>query len=630
MGDESTSNVMRVEIDARDLPRKLLSAKIVVPIAPDARSEQSQNISLWYPKWVPGSHGPGGAIANLAGLKITDADGQALRWTRTAGEVYRIDVEVPAELECLHVHVRYIANQPTTNSMGHDVFGTSLLGSISPSAILFYEDGIDIDQQKIETSVKLPAGWTAASAMQASPSDGSSSMVAYTATTLRTFVDSPIMCGRFHHSYSLTDSTAQIEIAPHQIHVFGDTEAASTLSPEAVKQFTDMVTQAAYLVGSQPFDEFTFLLALTDHLPANGLEHSRSSFNVLSASAFSDLNSLKGWNRLLIPHEYLHAWCGKYRRPAGMVTRNFHAAKDTELLWVYEGLTQYLGEVVEARCGLMSHDEFRDRVAVELRNATHQHNRQWRPLSDTAAASHVLRDGSASWSRLRGSQDYYMEGMLFWLEVDAILRKQTEGKKSIDDFCEVFFKAGDTRLTAAASPPRGYDRAEIISILTELVDFDWDGLIRRRIESPMESYDPAVAELLGFKLELADGHGSLPAATFHLPGGIDEYDSVGAIFSAGGDVKEIRPGGAVDAARMSPGMKIIGVNGRVWNATELKQAIDASENSPAIDLLVVDGDAINNVELQYHDGSRYLTLVRDESLPGELESILAKRPLEQP
>lgn len=618
---------MSIVIDARDLPRQLLTASLAIPCKASNKTEQ---LNLWYPKWVPGSHGPGGPIANVAGFEIANQDGVPLEWKRAAGEVYCLQVTVPAKTEELRVRIRYIANQPTTNSMGHDTFSSSMLGIISPGTVLMYLEADNIDEKMISTKLLLPRDWQAASALPRTTSaTAAKEEISYEETSLRNFVDSPIMCGRCYRSVELVDSDALAksanapQLAPHTLHLFSEIPSALNLDVGILNCLKAMVVQTAKLTGSQPFDHFDILLAITDELPANGLEHSRSTLNVLPTSALRSKGALKGWSRLLIPHEYLHAWCGKYRRPAEMVVSDFHTAKGTDLLWVYEGLTQYLGEVIEARSGLMNIEEFRDRVSVELRNALHQQNRHWRPLVDTAAASHVLRDGSRSWPKLRGGQDYYMEGMLFWLEADAVIRTQSKGKKSLDDFCHKFFMVtkGPTA-TKEFSKPKAFTREEIISTLQAIAPYDWEGLIRRRVESTRETFDPQVATLLGYDFKPSANGPRIAANTFRFPGGIDHLDTLGLMLSGDGVVTDIRLESVADRAKLAPGMKIIGIEGRKWNRATLEEAVQQSANSPAINLLVEDGEYLRPVQLQYYDGPRYLSLNRVDGKEDLLERIL--------
>lgn len=630
--DESPERPLKITIDARALPRKLVDAQLTIPLA--GASDQARQVALWYPKWVPGSHGPGGPIANVGGLQIEDIKGRRLRWVRTPGEVYRIEVEVPAGVDELRVQLRYITDQPTTTSFGHDCFSAPTLGLISPGCLLLYPESAHIDRTKIRSQLLLPSKWQAATALPQrstgqggdkndNNTDGSDSddSKRYRDVTLRTFVDSPIMCGPNYRTYNLVRKKQRKSIPPHQLHVFGDSAADAELNPEIVKRLRAMVSQTARLIGSHPFDRFDILLGVSNKLPANGLEHSRSTMNVLPPASLRSPESLKGWNRLLIPHEFLHAWCGKYRRPEGMLTPDFHSPKDTELLWVYEGLTQYLGELVEARCGLMTEDEFRDRLTVELRNAAHLPGRQWRTLADTGSASYLLRQGSPNWGELRRSQDYYMEGMLFWLEADARIRQLTDGAKSLDDFCHEFLGA-----TENSEHPKAFSRDEIVDTLNRIAEFDWDGLIRRRVESYQQQFDASLTNLLGYRFELTEHPPKIPPRTFRRRSGIDAYDSLGVNFSSDGVIRTLRIGGPADRAGLSPGMKIIGVNGRTWSGAKLQDALQQSAENRTVDLLTITDDRYTTIQVDYDNGPRYWNLIRDEGSPDVLERILKPRP----
>lgn len=613
---DASSKLMHLFIDCSQPGRGLIEAKLTVPVT---ASDEAGTISLWYPKWVPGSHGPGGPIANIAGLQVHDGAGKRLNWKRSPGEVYRLEVELPRGAKEVHVSLRYVVNQPTTTSFGHDCFFAATIGVVNPSCLLLYPDGADVDEQEIGVSMRLPVQWQVASALIASdndPKEGTERL--FRPVTLRTLVDSPLMLGRYYHSFDLVADTSLSP--PHTLHVFADQEAAESISGEVVKKYAEMVRQTSYLIGSHPFDRFDILLGVTDLLPKNGLEHSRSTFNVLPPSSLKSASALKGWDRLLVPHEYLHAWCGKYRRPKGMLTRDFHTPKDTELLWVYEGLTQYLGELVEARSGLMSNDEFKNRLLVELRNAMNQQGRQWRTLADTAAASHILRAASPNWGGLRRSQDYYMEGMLFWLEADARIRQLTNGRKSLDDFCHAFFKS-----RRSVKRPAPFDRSEIVKQLQSVAPFDWDGLISRRIESFQQQFDPEVASLLGYSFEIAKEKPRIPANTFRQRSGVDLLDSLGLSISASGEIKNVLLDSPADKAMLSPQQKIIAVGDHQWSAARILHAVEQAEQGNPIKLLVSEHERIKPVQIQYYQGLAYWNLTRDDARTDWLAEILTAR-----
>lgn len=633
--DTSADPITRIAIDATDLPRKLLTATVEIPIQTD---EEKTAVALWYPKWVPGSHGPGGPVANVAGLLIKDDAARVCEWSRTVGEPHRLLVQVEPGSTKLHVQVRYITNQPTTTSIGHDSFGSALVGIVSPSSVLFYPEGIDIDDAKVVATLRLPAGWQAASALptliteDAEPNTSmmnDSNELTYQPVSIRSFVDSPIMCGKHHRTYDLVPARYKIHhpdsdsivIPPHRLQLFSEAESVLDVPEEMLQKLRQMVTQTGLLFRSHPFDEFDILLATSDLLSRNGLEHSRSTLNVLGQRSLQSVDELKGWDRLLVPHEYIHAWCGKYRRPAGMVTNDYHTDKATELLWVYEGLTQYLGELIEARSGLMTADEFSHRLAVEVRHAIHQQGREWRSLADTGACSHTLRAGSSFWPRLRRSQDYYMEGMLFWLEADAIIRDQTHGARSLDDFCRDFFR------TSPQSPhPNEYHRQDVVDALNRVSEFDWDGLISRRIERVSDRFDPQVASRLGYTIQYSNEKPNIPAKTFRRSNGVDAIDSLGAVFDSGGKVSDLLLDSPAHQAGLGPGMKIVGINGHAWSENRLRDAISMSANSGQIELMVVSGDSFATHTIAYDGGPRFMKLVRNDSKQDLLADIL--KPLE--
>lgn len=609
------SKSLNIEIDARDLPQKLLYSRLTIPVK---ASKKPTELALWYPKWVPGSHGPGGPVENVGGMEIHNQQGVRLDWRRSPGEAYRILVEVPPGTTSVEVRLTYITNQPTVTSMGHDSWGAKSIGVISPNTILMVPEYCDIRETMIDGRILFPRQWCAASAMFAQQKDGNDEGVLVPATSIENFVDSPIMCGLNYECVELVDGETHPEIPPHSLHIFSDSSVGSAISSDILDRYRSMVIQTARLTGAHPFDRFDILLGVTDQLPANGLEHSRSTFNVLPPNALASINSLRGWNRLLVPHEYLHAWCGKYRRPAGMISDNFHTPEDTELLWVYEGLTQYLGELVEARSGLMTEAQFRDRILVELRNATFQQGRKWRTLADTGAAAYLLRGRSASWGELRRSQDFYMEGMLFWLEVDAILRQRTNGSRSIDDFCHQFFRVGKN-----TKHPNPYTRDDIVAILNRLLPYDWDGLILRRIESLQHEFDPSVAGLLGYRFEPENTPYDPPGDTFRGSSGTDMRSSLGTVFSGDGTIASVLRGSVAEEARLRPGMRVVAVGTKRWGLAAIRDAVANAGDGKPIELHILDDEAFRTVQVHYYDGLRSLNLVPDG--PNVLEEIVRPR-----
>ena len=377
------------------------------------------------------------------------------------------------------------------------------------------------------------------------------------------------------------------------------------------------------LFGECHYPEFRFLVTCSDDLGYLGLEHLTSSINGVMERDLVERGRLKGWVANLLPHEYVHSWCGKFRRPAGMCTPDFHTPEKTRLLWVYEGLGEYLGEVLMVRSGLLNLDEYRERLASTIRSLSYHEGRRWRSLEDTAVASYLLRGASPNWNDLRRDQDYYFEGMLLWLEADAIIRERTGGKKSLDDFCRAFFGA---RSPGAKVVP--YELPEIIRILRDLADFDWGPFLQKRVSLPLESLPLDFVERCGYLVRYTakPPEEQMTRQNRGLGGDAAVQDSIGLSFTGDGTISEVVPGRLGDRSGLGPGMKVIGVNNKAFSRQRLLDAVADSVNRHKVELLLIEGEAFRTIVLDYSDGLRYLELVRDPAKPDVLAEILKPAP----
>jgi predicted metalloprotease with PDZ domain len=480
-------------------------------------------------------------------------------------------------------------------------------------------EGAKHNEATIAATLALPDGWSAATVLRTNSGDGPEpeGVIRYDPVTLEVFVDSPIMVGRYARAYELANGHEREGVPqtpPTTMHVFSEAESVVKLPGDVVEAFEAMVEQATVLFGAHHFDRFDILVATSDRLRWNGLEHTASTFNIISQRALQDLDDLRGWQQMLIPHEYVHAWCGKYRRPAGMATDDFHTPKDTRLLWVYEGLTQYYGTVLEARSGMLTVEEMRDwlRRTVSWRRA--RQGREWRPLDDTASASWTLRGAGGAWSGLRLGQDYYSEGALVWLEADALIRDGTEGEKSLDDFARVFFAH------AEGDPvPKPFTRKEVIETLSGVHAHDWDAFFSERIERPLDRPVLELVPLLGYRIEFAAEPPETPRGV--SIDALDAYDSIGARFSSNGTVRDVLLGSPADDAGLAPNMRIAGVNGHVWSSSRFADALALTPVRGDMELLVISGDTYVTRTVAYDGGRRHMRIVRDETKDDHLAAI---------
>jgi predicted metalloprotease with PDZ domain len=422
---------LQIEVDARDLPRRLLHARIVVPCQPG-------KLGLWYPKWIPGTHAPSGAIQDVAGLRVETPEGKPVPWRRNDIDVYRVECDVPDGVREIVARLDVICNGPAVEASGHLSYGNNSVGMINWSTCLLYPDGPSCDQIRAHLSLRLPRDWRFATALATEsprdaqvPKPAGEAPVAFKTVTVTDLVDNPLIAGEHLRAIPLNTGP----YPPAFLDLVSESPSALRIGPNVVDMYSRMVREAGALFGACHYPDFHFLVTCSDDLGYHGLEHLACSINGVHERDLLDDSKRKGWVANLIPHEYVHSWCGKFRRPAGMCTPDFQTPLKTRLLWVYEGLTEYLGEVLMVRAGLVDSKDYRETLAATIGSLSHNEGRRWRPLEDTAAASHLLRGHSPNWNELRRGQDYYSEGALVWLEADAIIRELSAGKKSVDEFC---------------------------------------------------------------------------------------------------------------------------------------------------------------------------------------------------
>ena len=588
-----------IDVDAREISRALLHSSVEFPATPG-------EFVVWYPKWIPGIHAPGGPVANLGGLRFETVKGEAVGWRRDDDEPARFHLTVPAGADRVVAKIDYICNQPNANSSGIDSFGNSLLGVINWNTVLVYPESTHIDVTTATVRLTLPAGWRFGTALRP---DGAPAVtpqdqpytVAFQAESLRRVVDSPLITGANFRSIDVSSKGTP----PAFLDLVSESASAIAIDDKLIANYRALVAEAVALFGGAHFSEYHFLVVCSDALPNNGLEHLASSFNSVGERELIDDKKRKAWPAYLLPHEFVHSWCGKFRRPATMVTTNFHTPERTKLLWIYEGLTQYLGEVLTVRSGLLTPEEHVARFATTIDYLRGQAGRRWRSVEDTAITSWTLRAKSANWAPLRRSQDYYDEGLVTWLAADAIIREQSGGKRSLDDFCKKFFAVQpDER------PVMPYELAEVTGILKGLADYDWDTFFRDRISTPQETLDLKFLETLGYRLQFSPKPSEFVLEREKDRKSVNATGSLGLATSEDGKVVGIVPGSIADKAGIAPAMTISGVNDRKFTGQRLKDAIADSTTRQKVDLLVLDGDVFKTIALSYAEGPKYLELTR--------------------
>jgi predicted metalloprotease with PDZ domain len=597
-----TSAPIRLTVDLTDAPRKFLRAHLEIPVKPGP-------LSLVYPEWIPGEHGPTGPIDNLAGLQFT-ANGRVIPWQRDDVNMFTFHLNVPMGVTTLDTKIDFLATAAAA--------GFSAGASTSPNlAMLSWNEftlcpaGADVASVIYSPSVILPPEWKFGTALTQTTQEGSTTHFAD--VSLEMLVDSPVLAGRFFKEIPLAT-----EVTPkHFLDLAGDGPEDLAISSDDIESYSNLVRETGALYNSRHYNSYHFLVTLSDSVAHFGLEHHQSSDDRVDARTFidDDLNTLEA---SLLPHEFTHSWNGKYRRPAGLATSNYQQPMKGDLLWVYEGLTEYLSGILSARCGLWTADQYRSQLATVAAQMDNRPGRTWRDLQDTATAAQTLYSTVDAWDNWRRSVDYYDEGALIWLEADVTIRKLSNGHRSLNDFCARFLGLGGN------TPPRvvTYTFPALVADLNAIQPYDWSAFFTERLttKAPHAPLGGIIAG--GYKLEYDNQENEFSRISETRDRGVNAWYSLG-FRTADLAFEDVLVGGLAYKAGLGPGMKIVAVNGRRATDELLHSAIrDSKKNSDPIELIVENTGFFKVVKIDYHDGEKYPRLVRNSQTPDTLDEIL--------
>ena len=599
---------IQILVDATEAPRKIFHAKLVIPVSPGP-------LTLWYPKWLPGYHGPDGPIVDLTGLKIS-AGGNSIPWERDPVNMFAIHLNVPSNASSIEVELDYVS--PATYKVGSsNASATDQLTILNWNTVLLYPDGFHSDNITFEPSIRLPNNWKYGTSLRLT--SASEDVIRFKPVSLTTLVDSPLIAGAHFKSILLTPSN----VPPVYLDIVADSESALKVSPEIEANYKRLVAETMTLFGAHHFETYHFLLTLSDYVAHFGLEHHESSDNRVPEDTLIDSAVFK-INADLLPHEIVHSWNAKYRRPDGLATSNYDVPMKSDLLWVYEGLTNYLGSVLAARSGLWTQKDYKEQLAVKASTLDYTPGRKWRPLVDTAVSAQILYESSSAWSNWRRGVDFYPEGELIWLEADVLIRQSTNGKLSLDDFCKKFFGPPNT-------PPmvKTYTAKDVFASLHEIAPYDWQKFFEDRVYAvtphpPLNGIQNGGWRLVykedrsSFQVDLEESDDEDEIA--------DLSESIGMKVSEDGSIIDVVQGSPTAFSGIGPGMKLIAVNSRRYSPDVLRAALrSAKEQKTNIDLLVENTEIYRTYSVQYKEGERYPHLERDDSKPDVLQKILQPR-----
>jgi predicted metalloprotease with PDZ domain len=591
-----------ITVDATTAARKIFHASLRIPASPG-------DLTLYYPKWIPGEHAPDGPVIDLAGLKFSSG-GKTLKWRRDLLDGFTLHIDVPPGTTEITAELDFLSPAVFEGGFSAGSSATDKLAVISWNQVLLYPKGYKTDDINYTASLKIPAGWKFGTPLPVASQSGNE--IRFTTVSLTTLVDSPVITGEFLKVVPLAgDPVTEMDIA-------ADSAAALEAPQETWDHYKSLVEQAQKLFGAHHYRDYHFLYTLSDHVAHFGLEHHESDDSRVDERALVDEGARKG-SASLLPHEYVHSWNGKFRRPAGLATPDYEQPMQDDLLWVYEGLTNYLGFVLTARSGLLTADQDRDDLAQTA--AALDHNtpgREWRNLQDTADAAPQLYFAPHAWQSWRRGTDFYDEDTLNWLWVDVLIRQQTKGAKTIDDFCHLFHGAPST-----GPMVKTYTFDDVVNTLNQVVAYDWRGFWTERLTNHGPGAPLGGIEGSGWKVVYDDTPSEMlsnSAGMYHF---VPAAFAIGLELNDDGSISDTIEGMPAAKAGIGPGMKLVAVNGRQFSSEVLRDAIKVAKTSTApIELLIENTDYYKTYRIDYHAGEAYPHLVRDDSKPDLLSDIL--------
>ncbi len=596
---------LQLTIDATDLDRHIFRGREIIPVATPGP------LTLLFAHWIPGAHSPVGSLDQFAGLVIT-ARGQRVEWTRDTVELAAFHVTVPAGATQLELEFQFLS--PTRSREGRIVMTPDML-NLQWEAMLLYPAGYYASRIAIASGVKLPAGWGFGTSLE--PLATTEGVVRFKPVSVETLVDSPIFAGRHFRQLDLDPGAA----VPVRMNIVADKASLLEVKPEHLAIHRALVQQAYRLYGSHHYDHYDFLVALTETLGGIGMEHHRSSENSVAPKYFTDWEKSFAF-RDLLAHEFTHSWNGKFRRPADLWTPNYNVPMRDSLLWVYEGQTQYWGYVLAARSGLLTKQQTLDSIAEVAASYDHDPGRAWRAMQDTTHDPTIASRKPLPWRSWQRSEDYYSEGQLIWLDADTLIREQTKGAKSLDDFARAFLGISD-----GAIAPVTYTFTDVVGALNTVFPHDWAAFLRSRLDghgpgAPLDGLGRG-----GYKLIYTDTASEFSKELETEMKITDLNYSLGLIIDKDALLAEVRWEGPAFKAGLIAGTQLVAVNGFAYDADLLKDAIAAAAKpgAVAIELLVKNGDRYRTVTVDYRGGLRYPHLERRPDAPDLLDAILTAR-----
>jgi predicted metalloprotease with PDZ domain len=603
-----SSQPIKISVDATEAAHKILHAQLEIPVT-------AGPLTLYYPKWMPADHSPDGPIANLTGLHFS-ANGKDIIWRRDLDDMYSINLDVPAEVNSLKVDLDFLLSAPGP-TIDFAASASAKLLVLMWNEVILYPKGHPAQGIMFSPELTLPEKWKFNSSLPVVRRKGDT--IIFAPVPLDLLIDSPVQSGEYLAAIPLSPNTTPV----HELDVAADEPWALDIPSDLIIAYKKLVNEASALYQSHHYRDYHFLLTLSDNVLPLGQEHHESSDDRVAEHSLVDPNE-KMLVAGLLPHEFTHSWNGQYRRPVGLATSDFQKPMEGELLWVYEGLTEYLGTVLTARSGLLTQSQSHEQLAAIASTLQHRAGRSWRSLQDTADSAQILYFAPGEWASSRRSVDFYPEGIFLWLDVDATIRTLSSGRKSMNDFCHLFYSGPD-----GLPVIKTYTFDDVVSTLNEVVPYDWRSFLRKRLDYIGPTAPLGGIEESGWQLIYSDKANEFLDAEQAISKTGNFTSSLGLIIRNDGVIKDVIPGMPAAQSGLSPYMKILSIAGRQFSIEEIDRAVKNSKiDSNAIELTVSNTDSIERHTIVYHDGLRGPHLQRVERTENYLDSILT--PISKP
>ncbi|MEW9572491.1 M61 family metallopeptidase [Rhodanobacter sp. Si-c] len=598
-----------MQVDMTQAARKIYMVHETIPVRPGP-------LTLYYPKWLPGYHAPSGPITEVAGLRFS-ASGQQLAWRRDLVDPFAIHLVVPKDVDRLDVDYDVLAAVRDLGLGDGDKALSPAIADLEWNQVVFYPAGYASKAITFQPSVVLPDDWHYATALVPHVGTGGNRPIRFAAVTLNQLVDSPVVSGRYFRQVDLAPGAR----VPVELDMVADAPADLAITPKQVDGFRQLVVQENRMFGTRHYAGYHMLVTLSDHISELGLEHHQSFDIRASADDLVDADAfLAGASEFA--HEYTHSWNGKFRRPDDLWTPDFNSVPmKGDLLWVYEGLTEYWADVMATRAGFWTPSEFRQALAMTAAQLDHVPGRSWQSLQDTADMASRLYYVPSSWKNWRRGTDFYPEGVLVWLNIDTKLRELSQDHRSLDDFARRFYGMDD-----GSDVTRTYTFADVVDALNAVQPYDWATFLRRMLDAHADHAPLDGLARGGYQLAYTGMPSTMWKAriSHDQPADDDAMYSVGFDVKDDGEVVDVLWNGPAFKAGLIPGMRVTAVNSRAFSPDALDDAVAASGDARnPIALLVENDGQFETLHVDYRGGLRYPQLVRGKGTPDYLDQIVA-------